>query len=188
MSKQTDLDLYERIFSKDKQALEILYTRYEKLLYYFAFQIVNDEHGAEEVMHDVFMKLWKGSRKGAYHPGRGKFSSWLLTITRNAAIDLVRKRNVTEVEWNSNDTEEEGEWNVEESLTVKEDHDYLRRAVRRLPADQREVIQLAYMEGASQNEISEKQGIPLGTVKGRIRLALEKLRKYLKEERRNTIE
>ncbi|MYL28787.1 sigma-70 family RNA polymerase sigma factor [Halobacillus halophilus] len=182
MAQPTDMDLYERIREKDKEALEVLYDRYEKLLYSFAFRMMKDSQAAEEVMQDVFMKLWRGKGAGQYVSGRGKFSSWLLTITRNASIDLIRKKKVQEVEWDQRDSVHEDLPGVEQEIEDKEERDQLRRAVHTLPDEQQRMICLFYFQGMSQREIAEKCDIPLGTVKGRVRLALKKLREHLEKE------
>ncbi|RDY69076.1 RNA polymerase sigma factor [Halobacillus sp. SY10] len=182
MSKPTDYELYEQIRNKDKTALETLYNRYEKLLYSFAYRMMKDQQAAEEVMQDVFIKLWRGKGAGQYVKERGKFSSWLLTITRNASIDLIRKKKVQEVEWDQRDSMNEEMPGVEEVVTDKEERDQLRKAIDTLPDEQQRMICLFYFQGLSQREIAEKCEIPLGTVKGRVRLALKKLREHLDEK------
>ncbi|WP_226582683.1 RNA polymerase sigma factor [Halobacillus litoralis] len=182
MAKQTDLELYELIKTKDKSALETLYSRYEKLLYSFAYRMTNDKQAAEEVMQDVFVKLWRGRGAGHYVKERGKFSSWLLTITRNASIDLLRKKKVQEVEWDGRDSLNEDLPGVEQVIEDKEERDQLRNAIDTLPDEQQRMICLFYFQGLSQREIAEKCDIPLGTVKGRVRLALKKLREHLEKE------
>ncbi|WP_173915350.1 RNA polymerase sigma factor [Halobacillus sp. Marseille-Q1614] len=182
MSRLTDLELYEQICNKDREALELLYNRYEKLLYSFAHRLLKDQQAAEEVMQDVFIKLWKGKGAGQYVSERGKFSSWLLTITRNASIDLMRKKKVQEVEWDSRDSLNENMPVVEEVIQDEEERDRLRKAIDTLPDQQQRIICLFYFQGLSQREIAEKCDIPLGTVKGRVRLALKKLREHLEEK------
>lgn len=182
MSKPTDYELYEQIRNKDKTALETLYNRYEKLLYSFAYRMTKDQQAAEEVMQDVFVKLWRGKGAGQYVKERGKFSSWLLTITRNASIDSIRKNKVQEVEWDQRDSLNEEMPGVEEVVTDKEERDQLRNAIETLPDEQQRMICLFYFQGFSQREIAEKCDIPLGTVKGRVRLALKKLREHLAEK------
>ncbi|GGF14640.1 DNA-directed RNA polymerase sigma-70 factor [Halobacillus andaensis] len=182
MNKPTDVELYERIQSRDKEALELLYDRYEKLLYSFAYRFTKDTQMAEEVMQDVFLKLWRGKGAGTYVRERGKFSSWLLTITRNGSIDLLRKKKVKEVEWHNRDSLHEDLPGVEKEIEDKEERDALRKAIHTLPDSQQRMICLFYFQGMSQREIAEKCDIPLGTVKGRVRLALKKLRENLEKE------
>ncbi|NMH72005.1 RNA polymerase sigma factor [Bacillus sp. RO2] len=174
--------LYERIRKKDKTALEELYDRYEKILYSFLLKITNDHEIAEEAMQDVFIKIWQGT--GIYDESKGKFRSWLFTIARNKALDIIRKQQRTQsapledVEpfLQSNDsTEKETEW--------KEEQIVIREAVSTLSDDQRKMVHYMYFKGYTQQKIAELTGIPLGTVKGRIRLALKKLKPLLADRR-----
>lgn len=182
MGKLDDLKLYERVKDRDKDALEALYDKYERLLYSFSFKMVHDPKAAEEVVQEVMIKLWKG--KGVYSPEYGKFSSWLLTVTRHTAIDYLRKQQKvgteevhTEVELHDNQPP------VEQVIEWKEQGERLREAMRTLKNDQQMIIELFYFKGYSQSKISKKIDIPLGTVKGRIRLALKHLKAELYEER-----
>jgi len=182
MVKLDDLKLYERVRAQDKHALEALYDKYERLLYSFSYKMVTDPEAAEEIVQEVMIKLWKG--KGVYSPEQGKFSSWLLTVTRNTAIDFLRKQQKvskeevhTEVELHDNQPP------LEQMVEWKEQGERLREAMRTLKKDQQMIIELFYFKGYSQSKISEKVDIPLGTVKGRIRLALKHLKAELYEER-----
>ncbi|SFL89562.1 MULTISPECIES: RNA polymerase sigma factor [Salibacterium] len=183
MNKPTDKELYDRIRERDREALEMLYDRYERLLYSFAFRMTNDSQASEEVMQDVFLKLWKDKGSGQYREEKGKFSSWLLTVTRNASIDRNRKNKTQEVEWEERDSRHEEMPGVEQEIESKEERDELQSAIHTLPDAQQRMICLFYFQGYSQQEISNACDIPLGTVKGRIRLALQKLKENLAEER-----
>ena len=117
------------------------------------------------------MKVWQNA--GQFDPARGSFSGWLVQIVRRTAIDMLRQRK--------RKPEGDSLWEVEDRLISEEwlDQDRLdslRRALENLPVDQRSVIELAYFGGLSQSEIAERLGIPLGTVKTRQRLAMQKLR------------
>lgn len=183
MTVNDDALLYERIRNKDKDALEIMYDRYEKLLFSFACRITHDQSLAEEVLQDVFMKLWHGNR--VYDSSKGKFTSWLLTITRNQAIDLIRKHKKTDtVEIMEKDSVSSSEQSVENEVEWLEQGEILREAVSKLKTEQQQIIELFYFKGFTQQKISEEYQIPLGTVKGRIRLALKHLRSTLGKEGR----
>ncbi|MGP1909806.1 RNA polymerase sigma factor [Metabacillus sp. JX24] len=183
MTVNDDAILYERILRKDKDALEAMYDRYEKLLYSFAFRITHDHTLAEEVLQDVFMKLWHGNR--VYDSSKGKFTSWLLTVTRNQAIDLIRKHKKTDtVEILEKDSVSTPEQSVEHEVEWMEKGEILREAVAKLKKDQQQMIELFYFKGFTQQKISDVYQIPLGTVKGRIRLALKHLRSMLEKEGR----
>ncbi|WP_252314374.1 sigma-70 family RNA polymerase sigma factor [Sinobaca sp. H24] len=183
MSPETDAELYKRIQAQDKEALEILYIRYERLLYSFAYNMINDKQAAEEVMQDVFFKLWRGKGAGAYNESRGKFSSWLLTITRNASIDHLRKKKIEVYEWEERDSVQEQMPSVEEEIETKEERTELQAVIHKLPDEQQRMICLFYFQGMSQSQIAKACDIPLGTVKGRLRLALQKLKGMVAVER-----
>ncbi|WP_246938864.1 RNA polymerase sigma factor [Bacillus pinisoli] len=182
MVELDDKDLYVRVLRQEKSALEQLYIRYEKLIYSFSYRMMQDTGLAEEVTQEVFIKLWRGL--GQYDESKGKFSSWLLTMTRNTAIDLLRKRkreNVVELE--DRDALQSPEESVEDLVEWKEKGEDIRAAVNTLKEDQQVIINLFYFKGYTQQKISDLCNIPLGTVKGRLRLALKHIRTYLEKER-----
>jgi RNA polymerase sigma-70 factor, ECF subfamily len=139
---------------------------------------------AEEVTQDVFMKLWEQSQR--YDATRGRFSSWLLTITRFAAIDRLRAegRRPPVMELSSDDSTEQT--SLEDLLPT--DHaswergQHLRLLLEQLPAEQRQTIELAYFGGLTHSEMAQLLALPLGTVKGRLRLGLERLRSLWLED------
>jgi RNA polymerase sigma-70 factor (family 1) len=177
MVQEKDEQLYRRIQNRDREALEALYDRYEKILFSFIMRFTNDAGLTEEIIQDLFIKLW--SQKAKYDSAKGKFSSWLLTLARNASIDNLRKKK-KEVELMEQDQhQQEDLHNTERSIIQKEENDTLHQAVQSLPKDQQKIVHSFYFEGETQNKISETFKIPLGTVKSRIRLALKTLRKEL---------
>ncbi|MTH55683.1 sigma-70 family RNA polymerase sigma factor [Bacillus mangrovi] len=187
MVENNDAQLYERLSSKDRQAFETLYSRYEKLLFSFAYKVTKDRGMAEEVLQDVFVKLWNGTN--TFDSSKGKFSSWLLTITRNKAIDMIRKHARHEhYELQDKDALVSGEKPVDKEVEWREDREMIRQAVSELNSDQQKVIDLFYFKGFSQQKISEKCGVPLGTVKGRIRLALKHLKQTMEKGGRSDYE
>ncbi|OXS79202.1 RNA polymerase sigma factor [Domibacillus enclensis] len=176
MSEQ-DFELYERIQAADKQALETLYERYEKLLFSFALRMTGRRDLSEEIVQDVFMKIW--TKPNLYDRSKGKFSSWLLTVTRNASIDSMRRKNEQTEALDERDSLKSNEPAVEDLVQWKEEGTVLRHAIAQLAEEQREMIELFYFKGLSQRAIAEERNIPLGTVKGRIRLALKHLKGHL---------
>ncbi|PPA68867.1 RNA polymerase sigma factor [Jeotgalibacillus proteolyticus] len=181
MTEPRDLDLYQNLVNGDKKALEALYDRYEKLVYSFAYRMTKDPELAEEVVQEVFIKLW--NPHSPYSSEKGKFSSWLLTMTRNTALDFLRKQaNKPTVEYEERDSPQEAADSPGELLEVKEQSQLVRRAVQRLKKDQKQIIELFYFQGLTHEKIAVRTGLPLGTVKGRIRLALKHLRTHINEE------
>ncbi|MCA0985902.1 RNA polymerase sigma factor [Guptibacillus algicola] len=181
MRELNDAALYERVQAKDKEALELLYDRYEKLLYSFSYRIVKDKGLSEEVIQEVFIKLWKGRAK--YTEEKGKFSSWILTMTRHTAIDILRKQSrEPDFELDERDALHSDEASVEDQVEWKERGIVLRAAVSKLKEEQKRIIEMFYFKGMTHKKISQEIDLPLGTVKGRIRLALKHLKSNLAEK------
>lgn len=175
--REKDVELFHRAQAQDEDALEQLYDRYEKLLYSFSFRMTNNKFLAEEVVQDVFTKIWSKQRN--FDEGKGKFSSWLLTVTRNASIDLIRKKKDTSYELEERDALYAQEPTPEEMVEWKERGSEIREAIKQLKAEQQEIIELFYFKSMSQTSIAKECNIPLGTVKGRVRLALRHLKELL---------
>ncbi|WP_257349507.1 RNA polymerase sigma factor [Pseudalkalibacillus decolorationis] len=174
---ERDLELYERIQKQDKHALELLYERYEKLLFSFSFRVTRRRELSEEIVQEVFIKLW--TKPGIYDESKGKFSSWILTVTRNTGIDYLRKKNENMYELEDRDALKNEEPSVEEMVEWKEKGKEIRSAISQLALEQQQMVELFYFKGLSQQKIADTLKIPLGTVKGRIRLALKHLKKDL---------
>lgn len=174
---ELDARLYSRMKRGDKEALEDLYDRYVKLLYSFSYKMLEDKQVSEEIVQEVFIKIW--TQKSAYDDSKGKFSSWLLTITRNTVIDHIRKRKEVVSDMQARELTEDPDPSVEDQVEWKEKKEDIKQAMNQLGTDQQQVIELFYFKGMSQQKIAEQCDIPLGTVKGRIRLALKHLRETL---------
>lgn len=170
------------------QALGILYDRYGKLVYTVAYHVVGDNETAEEITQDAFIRVWEGA--STYRGEIARVTSWLVSIARHRAIDELRRRasrpEKDSVVWpDDNETEsglglpvldgpEDIAGNAIQSLGV-------RKMIAQLPPEQRQVLGLAYFKGMSHSEIAELIGEPLGTVKSRIRLAMQRLRDAMVE-------
>ena len=176
MSTLPDDQLAEQVARGEQPALLHLYDRHAGRVYALALRMLNDPMSAEEITQDVFWKLW--SRARSYLASRGLFSTWLLSIARHAAIDRLRldrrRPSLADDEeldeaWaelpDADSTSEEARWRA------------LYFAVRALPHEQRQVIDLAYYQGLSHSQIAEMLGWPLGTVKTRLRMGMEQLRR-----------
>jgi RNA polymerase sigma-70 factor (ECF subfamily) len=167
-------ELISRLVNRDEAALLELYDQYGGLVYSIAVQILRNEQAAEEVMQDVFMKTWE--KIGQFNPSQAKFTTWIARISRNTSIDALRKMQSR--------TPDKGEFPLEDytySLAANHSPDpqrtiALHSALKDLPQDQSELLYLAYFGGMSHNDIAEYTGIPLGTVKSRIRAAMLQLK------------
>jgi RNA polymerase sigma-70 factor (ECF subfamily) len=180
MSGQHDEDLARRLQRRDPNAMGDLYDRFGRLAYSVIVAIVRDKGIAEDLVQETFLRVW--NRVHAFEPGRGALGPWLLAIARNRAIDHLRSltaridRNAFEL-----DVREHPSLFVDmEREVLNTDHAKLiKKAIAKLSASQRKVIELAYYEGLSQTEISARMGEPLGTVKTWVRAALKHLREEL---------
>ena len=158
-------------------AFEALYDRHRAQAYGLAMRVTRRPGLAEEVTQDAFLNLWR--KADQFDPARGSLGSWLLTFVRHRAIDSLRSgaRAERNVELETAADRLEAPERTDEEVAAREASRSARRLVNELPTDQREVIELAYFGGLTQGEIAARVGVPLGTVKGRSRLALEKLRR-----------
>ena len=178
----TDEDLIERLASGELAALDLLYTRYARPVFSLALRILGDSADAEEVAQDVFERVWRHAP--SYDAERGRFGTWLLSMTHHVAIDRVRKRQrrpqqvvVEAGEWGTPDPPSVQD--VPESVLRNLQAEQVRRALRSLPTAQQQAIELAYFGGLSHLEIAAALGDPLGTVKARIRRGMDRLRSAL---------
>ena len=175
-----DQELLAGIARRDEASLAALYDRYHLLAFSLALRVINDRGRAEDVVQESFLAVWR--RAGTYVEGRGSVKTWLTSIVRNRAIDLVRARR-------ESDRDDEATLlalhdrapSVLEQVTARLDRETLRALVERLPLDQRRTIAMAYFEGLSHSEIADATGTPLGTVKSRVRLGMHRLRDLLLE-------
>ena len=179
----SDAALLARISQSDRQALEALYDRYGRRVFALAARVLNDPEASEEVTQDVFLSVWR--RVDSYRPGKGKFTTWLLTIAHNRTIDELRRRR-RDLNRNSSDVGDHQNIHGDaplpaDQIVAESEYAMLRRAMANLPREQRRVVEMSYFGGLTQTEISEQTGQPLGTVKTRMRLALKKLREWLKD-------
>jgi RNA polymerase sigma-70 factor (ECF subfamily) len=182
ISGDTDVDLCLLLQDGDPRALDTLYARYGGLAYSLAIRVLADQGRAEEVVQDVFLTVWR--RHTSFDPARGSFRTWFLALVRNRAIDALRNRAsrgfAAELPPDLRDASTRADpWEV---VSVGLERQAVREALASLPGEQRQVIELAYFGGQTHSEISETLGLPLGTVKGRIRLGLEKLHSRLSAE------
>ena len=178
----TDAQLLAFIGRGENWALSEIYDRYARLVFSIALGTLSDRASAEEIVQRVFTKVWQHARK--YHAERGKFSSWLINISRHECIDELRRRRVRPV------TRPENEKLL--GTLVSEDHALpdtqaalerarVSEALHQIPTQQRIVIELAFWEGMTQQEIALHCRSPLGTIKTRFRLGIKRLKLLLQE-------
>lgn len=171
------------IGEKDTDAFEVFYDRHGGVAYSLAYRIVGERVAAEDVTQEAFISIWRSGAR--YDRARGSVRAWMLSIVRNRAIDALRSRagrppKLT-LDKEMLEQRQAGEQTEEEALRHETESE-LRGALGGLPTEQAKVIELAYFGGFSHSEIARMLGVPLGTVKGRMRLGLEKIRGEIAEE------
>ncbi|WP_046213709.1 RNA polymerase sigma factor [Paenibacillus wulumuqiensis] len=178
-----DRELMRRIAEKDTDALEHVYDRYERAVYSFAYRIVHDTMTAEEVVQELFLRVWNNAER--YDRSQGKLSTWMFTITRNIAVDMLRRKASRATTDPSGDEAlqvlPDTKTNVQEQVSLNWERERIREAMMELREEQQQVIESIYFQGLTQHEVSEKFSIPLGTVKSRVRLAIRQLHNKLAE-------
>lgn len=181
MPTPDDLELVSRVADGEEQAFLTLYDRYVGRVYALTLRILCNPMLAEEATQDTFLKLW--SRARLYLNERGPLPLWLLTIARRTALDRLRLEARRPALSDSNDPEDSWEF-IPDLDTLPEESRWrsLYFAVQALKPEHRQVIELAYYQGMSQSEIAEVLGWPLGTVKTRLRLAMQHLREKWNQE------
>lgn len=174
-SAAEDKVLLDRVLARDQSAMAELFDRYSGMAYSVALRVVKDSAQAEDVMQDVFFQVWQNPR--AFVSDRGSLGAWLAVVVRNRAIDAIRRRKPSDpVE----DVVLPSPTNVAAEVEHRTMLDRVRTAMKDLPPEQRESVELAFFEGMTHAEIAEKKGEPLGTVKTRIRTALMSVRKAVR--------
>jgi RNA polymerase sigma-70 factor (ECF subfamily) len=167
--------LVARVRRRDMRAFEALYDAHHRIVYGVALRVLGDAHGAEDVLQSVFLKLWNAPElfRG------GNFGAWIVRVTRNRALDVLRSRAVrNEGELPEALPEEE---TIEDVAFSRIDAASVRAALSDLPAEQREPIEMGFFGGITHEEIARRCNVPLGTIKTRIRSGLRKLRAVLNE-------
>lgn len=184
LSLEEDATLAMLVARSDAAALEELYKRYSQPVYSMSFSLLRDQSLAEDVAQEVFLALWR--RAGRFDPERGVFRHWFLHMAHNRIIDEIRKRKRVSLH-SADKTPEDVEHllhapgnTADQAITAVMFGDAA-EALKGLPEAQRTAVVMAYLEGATQQEIATRTGVPLGTVKTRLRLGLLKLREQLSQ-------
>lgn len=182
-SKDEEREWMLRIQDGDKKALRMLYKRYKNLLFGLIIRILKNREEAEDCLQEVFTQLWEKSDR--FDQAKGTAYSFIVTIARNKAIDKTRSRTYKDARREEKIIDDftltpiSIENNPHENLELKERINRLRNAMTHLNENERQVLSVAYYNGLSQSEISEKMDIPLGTVKYRMRQGMIKLKERL---------
>lgn len=171
----TEAELLAGLQSHDGQAFNFLYDRYSKALFHIILQIIPQPELAEDVLQEVFIKIWQNIN--TYDETKGRLYTWMLNIARNQSIDRTRSKDFN----NRSKTTELSEtvYNERQSAETKMDDVGLKKTLSNLPEENRKLLELAYYQGYTQEEIAKIMNIPLGTVKTRIRATIIQLRKIL---------
>ena len=180
-----DRQLLRRIVDQDKDALDLLYSRYVTPVYSMALHMLKQPPLAEEVTQDVFLNIWL--KASSFNSERGQPRSWIMSVAHHRVVDVIRsrRRTATMTDPEGYETLERlpsGGASVENQVQQNLDRERIMKALATLPENQRQVIVLAYFEGYSQSEMAEFLSEPLGTIKTRVRLAMQKLRAVLQED------
>ncbi len=171
-------DLVELLNTGNQQLFGVLYDNYSKALYGIIKKVIEDDAVAEDLLQESFIKIW--NNRLLYDTSKGRLFTWMVTIARNSSIDYLRsKQNKFDEKINRGD-KTLNEVNKSNKVETSVDHIGLKKVISRLKDDHRTLIDLVYFEGYTQEEISKKLGMPLGTVKTKVRSALISLRKEIK--------
>lgn len=180
MEIDRDLELAEALADGQVEALAELYDRYGQLAYSVALRVLGDPGRAEDVVQDAFLKLWHSANR--FDVRRGSLRTWVITAVRNRSIDYLRGRSAHERREREIPLEAEARGEGSDpwsEVATAMEREVIREALSCLPPEQRQAVELAYFGGYSHREIAEMIQVPLSTVKGRMRLALEKMHSYL---------
>ncbi len=170
----TESELVEKLKAHDEQGFSYLYDHYSKALFGLIYGIIPHAETAEDVLQEVFLKIWQNIR--SYDTSKGRLYTWMLNIARNGAIDRTRSKDFNK---QSKTVDLSETVYNKESGKLSMDDVGLQKVLQQLPEDNRRLLQLAYFQGYTQEEIAGMLGIPLGTVKTRIRNTIIQLRKLL---------
>jgi RNA polymerase sigma-70 factor (ECF subfamily) len=178
---EADRQTLERVSRGDPAAMEPLYQRFAARAFAICLRILRERHEAEEVLQETFLEVWRRAKE--YDPRRGAIEAWVATIARTRAIDHLRtQRTANRVAEAAQPTSVLSTPPTAPDTAAAESQDKVRveKALKSLPTGQRHALELAYFEGLSHTEIAERTGDPLGTVKTRVRLGMEKLAALIK--------
>lgn len=178
--KYSEEELVALLQSKDQQAFSYLYDNYAAALNGIIYRMVESRELAEDILQEAFVKIWNNF--SSYDTAKGRLFTWMLNITRNLTIDTLRSKGYKKQSKISSDENSVSNLTDDNRMAERFDAMGLRKQLVNLKPEQRSIVDLAYFNGYTQDEISKEMGIPLGTVKTRMRSAIIELRKMLQHE------
>jgi RNA polymerase sigma factor (sigma-70 family) len=177
--ERSDEQLLQAMAAGDADALGALYDRFGRIAYGLAFRILHDPALAEDAVQEAFLAVWRSAE--SYQRERAKPSTWILTLVHRRAVDLVRREDRRRGE-PLDEAPDAGGSAVHEEADLRDRRAAVQNALRQLPADQRQALELAYYGGYTQSELAERLGVPLGTIKSRMFAGLTRLRELVPEQ------
>ena len=178
LARLSDEALLSLVAASDDDALSELYDRFGRVAYGLALRILRDETLAQDAVQEAFLGVWRNADR--FLAERAKASTWILTLVHRRAVDLVRREERRRAD-PLDDTEQPTGEATDEEAWLRAQRQVVQEALRKLPPDQREAIELAYYGGFTQSELAERLGLPLGTIKSRMFTGLKRLRELLAE-------
>ena len=175
--KYSEEELVAQLQSRNQQAFSYLYDNYAAALNGIIYRLVQDKELAEDILQEAFVKIWNNF--SSYDTTKGRLFTWMLNLTRNLTIDTLRSKGYKKQSKISSDENSVSNYADNNDTIEKFDAIGVRKQLSNLKPEQRSIIDMAYFSGYTQDEISKEMGIPLGTVKTRMRSAILELRKML---------
>ena len=179
VSERSDEELLEAIAAGQDDALGVLYDRFGSVAYGVALRVLRDQALAEDAVQEAFLAVWRSAQ--SYRSERAKPATWILTLVHRRAVDIVRREDrrrsaSLEEVWEPETS------SVPEEADLRDRRSSVQAALRQLPSDQRQALELAYYGGYTQSELAERLGVPLGTIKSRMFAGLTRLRELVPEQ------
>lgn len=173
-----DEELISLVERKDSRAFAVLYDRHSRVAFSLAYRLMGERQAAEDLVQEVYLRVWRST--GSYRAERSSVRTWILSIVHHRGVDLLRSSSSRR---RTQDKVESSAETIQPSEAFSEawrnsQRDQVRQALNTLPAEQLKILELAYFSGYTHVEISELLDLPLGTVKGRMRLGMKKIKDY----------
>ncbi|MGI4742181.1 MAG: RNA polymerase sigma factor [Janthinobacterium lividum] len=181
LERENELPLVQRLYARDEQAMALFYRKYKQALYHFIWRIVRQDELAEDILQESMLKFWLSF--ATYNADRGRLFTWALNISRNIAIDRLREARYRDAKRTSSLSEADVA-HVAASPTFRPEHIGVRDWLNVLPASDRQLMEVLYLQGHTQTEAAEALHLPLGTVKSRVARIVRTLARVMHEPAR----